>query len=642
MSGIVGVFHLDQQLIEESTLQKMLTAIAHRGPDRRGIWHEGYVGFGHVALHTTHEAERENQPCSFDGQVWITADARIDARDELKHRLELKGYPESQNATDVELLLYAYSAWGEACVEHLTGDFAFAIWDARQQTLFCARDHFGTKPFCYFSNDRVFIFASEPKAILQYPSVPHQINESRLADYLTNTLGMEDIDFTSTFFQHIFRLPPAHSLTVSPEGRTRIKRYWSLDAAREISYLSDAEYDAAFLELFEKSIQDRMRNPAIVGAMLSGGMDSSAIVGVARQHLAKMGISSLPTFSAISDTGSSDRETYYAGLVINEGGVHSHTIRPSQISASIDEMRAVLLQTDDLFAQWLDIPHLLYILARRQNLKVVLDGVDGDNVASHGRWYVGYLLQQREWGKALREARGSAIFYTRYNQSAWQILVQQGRSLFLPLPVRRVWRYLYNRRRYTQEKLTQGSIINPQFARQIGLLERKKQYDHLQIFPPTYTLRERAAAILQHPMITVALERYDRIAAAHSIEALHPFMDKRLVEYCLGLPWEQKVYEGWTKYILRRATRGLLPEAVRWRPGWDHIGLSFMQARFLHDRALMARLLEESASLIESYVNMKGVTEAYERFLKSNDVLEGDRVWVAVALIAWLRNYVVA
>jgi asparagine synthase (glutamine-hydrolysing) len=642
VSGIVGILHFDREPIDEAILQKMRTSITHRGPDQQGIWSSGSVGFGHVALHTTLESEREHQPCSLDGQVWITADARIDARDELKHLLESKGRPESRHTTDVELILHAYYVWGEACVQYLIGDFAFVIWDSREQKLFCARDHFGAKPFCYFANEHVFIFASEPKAILQHPRVPHLVNEARIADYLVNSLGLEDIDFTSTFFQNIVRLPPAHSLTILPNHQIAIKKYGSLDAIREITYSSPEEYDAAFLELFEKSIQDRMRNHAVVGAMLSGGMDSSAIVGVARQLFSKNGYGLLPTFSAISDSGAADWETYYSGLVIRGGGLQPYTVSPGQVVDYIEEMRASLFQVDDLFAQWLDIPHLSYIMAQRQGIRAVFDGVDGDIIASHGRWYISYLLQEREWRKAFREARGSARFYAQFHQSIWKILYQQGRPLFIPLAARQIWRGIRERLFYTAQNLLQDSVINPEFARNIGLLERKKRYDQREITPINYSLRERAAFVLEHPMITVALERYDRVAASHSIEALHPFMDKRLAEFCLALPWDQKIREGWTKLILRRATKGLLPEEVRWRPGWEHLGHTFMQARFIHDKDLMYSLLYSHSPLLEPYVNIKRVKDVYERFLKTQNMADGDIVWTVVSLIAWLKNYIVS
>src|SRR6266851_4305018 len=149
MSGIVGIVNPDGAPVDRHLLQQMTEAMAFRGPDAKEIWSQGSVGFGHAMLRTTHESVHERQPASLDGKVWITADARVDARAELITKLESKGQIKAKAATDAELILHAYHVWGEECVEHLLGDFVFAIWDGRRRRLFCARDHFGVKPLYY-------------------------------------------------------------------------------------------------------------------------------------------------------------------------------------------------------------------------------------------------------------------------------------------------------------------------------------------------------------------------------------------------------------------------------------------------------------------------------------------------------------
>src|SRR5262249_44415654 len=151
MSGIVGVLHLDGAPIEPGLLERLTASLAFRGPDAQKIWLGGHVGFGHTLLKTTEEAEHEAQPFRLDGRTWIVADAGVDARRDLIAALGARGQepPAGLAATDVELLLRAYLAWGEGCVEHLLGDFAFAVWDGPRNRLFCARDHMGVKPFYY-------------------------------------------------------------------------------------------------------------------------------------------------------------------------------------------------------------------------------------------------------------------------------------------------------------------------------------------------------------------------------------------------------------------------------------------------------------------------------------------------------------
>src|SRR3989454_9825112 len=271
----------------------MLARLAHRGPDGAGVWSGGAVGLGHRLLHTTPESLREHLPlASGDGTLVLTADARIDNRGEL-----LAALGRGVEATDAELILAAYERWGERCPEHLLGDFAFVIWDARRATLFCARDHFGVKPFYYYhAPGRLFCFASEIKGLLALAEVPRRLNETRVADYLVPLLE----DKVITFYQDILRLPPAHRMTVTRQG-VRIEQYWALDPEREIRMKSDADYAAAFREIFTEAVRCRLRSAFPVGSMLSGGLDSSSIVCVARQLLAQDGGETLHTFSPVFD-----------------------------------------------------------------------------------------------------------------------------------------------------------------------------------------------------------------------------------------------------------------------------------------------------------------------------------------------------
>ncbi|HEY9875190.1 MAG TPA: lasso peptide isopeptide bond-forming cyclase, partial [Candidatus Obscuribacterales bacterium] len=296
MSAIAGIYYLDNRTVDPADLKRMVDILAHRGSDGCNIWSEGSIGFGHRMLWTTPESLLETLPLVNDtGEIVITADARIDNRDELIAVLKISDRP-VEKITDSQLILSAYEQWGENCPEQLVGDFAFAIWDRRKQVLFCARDHFGVKPFYYYSSGQSFIFATEIKALLCLPDVPRRLNEVKVADYLASPTD----DTAITFYKEIFRLPPAHRLTVSHEGIT-LQSYWSLDPSRELRLGSDEEYASAFRKLFTEAVRCRLRSAFPVGSMLSGGLDSSSITCVARQLLAGDKNSQLHTFSAIFD-----------------------------------------------------------------------------------------------------------------------------------------------------------------------------------------------------------------------------------------------------------------------------------------------------------------------------------------------------
>ena len=221
MSGIVGIHYLDGRPVNHENLTKMVDILAHRGPDGADIWVDGSVGLGHRMLWTTPESLIEKLPLvNHTGDIVTTSDSRIDNREELIAALQLSNHS-FEKITDSDLILGAYEKWGEECPQHLLGDFAFAIWDNRQQKLFCARDTMGIKPiYFYFANNN-FVFGSEIKAIFCLQEVPREVNEVRIGDYLIKNFE----DTTITSYKNILRLPPAHSVKISTAG-IEIQNYW--------------------------------------------------------------------------------------------------------------------------------------------------------------------------------------------------------------------------------------------------------------------------------------------------------------------------------------------------------------------------------------------------------------------------------
>src|ERR1700722_8517306 len=209
MSGLVGIFRRDGELASADSLMEAVGAIVHRGPDASGVWLKQSIGLGHCMLWTTPESEHEPFPFEDpESGLVITSDARIDNRTELIESLRLR--KPHDEITDSSLILEAYKKWGEESPAHLVGDFAFAIWDRRNDKIFCARDAMGVKSFYYFLSDKVFVFASEIKAINRFPEVPRRLNEVRVLDHLVNLFE----DRTITFYKDILRLPPAMTLSV--------------------------------------------------------------------------------------------------------------------------------------------------------------------------------------------------------------------------------------------------------------------------------------------------------------------------------------------------------------------------------------------------------------------------------------------
>jgi asparagine synthase (glutamine-hydrolysing) len=296
MSGICGLFNLDDAQVADADLRAMTAMLNRRGPEGTGRWRDRQVGLGHTLLATTPELLFEKQPFTHEETgCTITADVRLDNRSELATALSLRRPLESTG--DAELILMAYLEWGADCVERLLGDFAFSIWDPRHQALFCARDHFGMRPLYYHHlQGRHFVFASDARAILVLPQVPYRINEGRVADFLVPAL--EWYDYTSTFFEDVFRLPPGHRATVTPSGLD-VAEYWHPQPGPELGSMSDDDYRQGFVEVFTEAVKARLRAPTgTVGSTLSGGMDSGSVVAIAKEILKTRGDGPLPTYSA--------------------------------------------------------------------------------------------------------------------------------------------------------------------------------------------------------------------------------------------------------------------------------------------------------------------------------------------------------
>ena len=319
MSGIVVVFNLDGAPVDPGLLGRMAEAAAYRGPDGIRYRVDGNVGLAHLALNSTPESLQELQPLlSADGVLCLTADARVDNRDELYSTLTTSGYLQGKDATDADLILAAYRCWGEACPEHIIGDFAFAVWDGREQKLFCARDPFGIKPLHYSQIGSILCVASEAQQILQHPGVPRRLDEVALADHLVNNCDDEE----RTMFLDVRRVPPGHRLIATRSG-LRTERYWDIDPGVDIRYGRDSEYEAHFLALFQRAVADRLRSSGpVVGVTMSGGMDSTSIAAVAQRILAAGdGGSRLIAYSYAFDTLADCDERIYSRAVAAQAGI---------------------------------------------------------------------------------------------------------------------------------------------------------------------------------------------------------------------------------------------------------------------------------------------------------------------------------
>jgi asparagine synthase (glutamine-hydrolysing) len=539
LSGIAGIFHRDGARVERALLQSLADSLSFRAPDARAIWLDGPVGLAHAMLRTTREAANEQQPASFEGQYWITADARLDGREELVADVDRAGQKTSRSLSDSELILHAYAAWGTACVQHLRGDFSFAIWNARTKNLFCARDHFGIRPFYYAHLGELFLFSNTLNCVRMHPKVSDELNDAAIGDFLLFGLNYDN---ATTSFRDVQRLPPAHCLTFSSSG-LNIKRYWAPPTDGRIRYAKDGEYIEHFQALLQDAVADRLRTDR-VGILLSGGLDSSSVAAVAKDFSGKSSpATDIRGYSFVYESLIPDREGEYAREV-------GDFLRVPVKFIAIDEEQFFERWEDPQF-RWpepIDDPFFAKNLDSYRSIsaecRVLLSGEGSDNLMYFQMWpYVEDLRQRGEWRQLLTDLAN----YIWVRPFPWRGIRARALQLAGKDPYRSGF----------------PQWLAPEFSRRANLEARWKEHTGIPKSWIKHPIHPRGHASLALPQWTHMFEQENAGATGHAIETRYPFLDLRVVNYLLALPpfpW----FFG--KLLLREAMAGRLPERVRVRP----------------------------------------------------------------------------
>ncbi|HKR60188.1 MAG TPA: asparagine synthase (glutamine-hydrolyzing) [Pyrinomonadaceae bacterium] len=606
MCGIVGLFNLDGRPIDLSLLTQATTAIRHRGPDDEGYLlvasREGKAklcggkdtdarldlpnilsfasesfdfAFGFRRLSIQDVSPAGHQPmASADRRYWVNFNGEIYNFLELRIELISKGHS-FHTGTDTEVILAAYEQWGDACLERFNGMFAFAIWDTVERTLFLARDRFGEKPVHYvYVPGKVFAFASEMKS-LWAAGVPRQIHRETLA--LFEHHNQVDIG-DQTFYAGIKRLPQAHSLRLKLGSDPVISRYWDIDPRVQDETRTEEWYADQFRELLTESVKLRLRADVPVGSSLSGGLDSSTIVTVINRLLPSDSIQK--TFSARFDEAASD-EGKWIDLVTAANRVQRFDVWPQAEDFFADLSRLFWHQEEPFTSTSIYAQYRVMGLARENDVTVLLDGQGADEMLAGYHSYFdefsadllsslnfpAYLKSKRE----IRELHGvSPSSMTRVAKQSMPRTVKQ--------PLKKAWRKL--------KDLPQVERHEPRYPAEFeGLPSLRKLLWW-------NTTREGLVELLRYA---------DRNSMAHSREVRLPFLDHNLVEFVFRLPDRFLIRNGWTKWILREAFRGIVPAPITDRV--DKLGYMPPQKRWLADQGWQSLMLSELTRLTESGAN---------------------------------------
>lgn len=588
MCGIAGVISSNKKVSLE-TLKTMSDKIAHRGPDGDGQWlnSTGSVGLSHRRLAIIDLSDDGRQPMHYAGERYtIVFNGEIYNYVELKRNLIRKGY-EFKGSSDTEVLLALFDEKKENCLADLDGMFAFAIWDEKEQRLFCARDRFGEKPFYYSIQDGSLYFASEMKALWS-ANVPRSVNNRMLFNYLANDNLTNPGDLAETFFEGIVKLPAAHYFFVSPSDvRPQPIGYWDIDYRRVNREIGEREAVEEFRRLFETSVSRRLRADVPVGSSLSGGLDSSLIVCTIDRLNAEKQIRQ-STFSARFPDYAKD-EGKYMQAVIERTNVEPHFVFPDDKGLFDDLDRLFYHQEEPFGTASIYAQFCVMRLAKENDTIVLLDGQGADELlAGYHTYFADYFRQLKienaELAKTERES------YRRLHQPNGN---GNSRDSIKDWVVKRFPAPVVTQLRKAKQRV-QGNFLNRDFYRELS------DYS----FVPDNSQPASLAESLYRSTVRGNLEellRYaDRNSMAHSREVRLPFLNHDLAEFLFTLPAHFKIRAGITKYIMRRAFADRLPPEIANRQ--DKIGYEPPQQKWLASPAVVERVVGARDNLIRARI----------------------------------------
>lgn len=596
MCGIAGQFALNGGEADADLVRGMADRLRHRGPDAEGTYFSGPFGFGHRRLAASDLDEDGRQPmANEDESLWIVFDGEIYNHSSLRRDLQALGH-RFTTTTEAEVIVHAYEEWGEDCLHRLNGVWTLAVWDDRRRELFCARDRLGVKPFYYALIGDSFLFASEIKALLVHPAVGRQPNDRMLATFLA--WGVAD-HTKETMYDGVFQIQPGHRFMVSESGVGEPERYWDLDINPDLGGVDDEVASRGLRGLLADAIRLRLRGDGPVGTCLSGGIDSSAITAFADDILRLEGARDRQKTFSICFADPRFDESRYIDMVVEETGVVNYRTTPDAVDFWRDIDHLLYIQ-DEPFASLSIYAQYSVMRAASGGVKVVLDGQGADEqlggYIAYQMPYVRGLLRRGQIPAAIREVVCGARNHLSYFS----------------------WAFRQTLLRSERRELLLGEV--PEVLRYVGSLDE----------------------VLKKEVVTtnlpLMLHWVDRNSMAFSIRARVPFLDHRLVEYLAALPLDQKIRDGVTKYVLRRAIRGLVPEVIRCR--MDKMGFVTPEEAWMKDD-LSPHILDTFSAPEFSrrpYWDAERVLNSYQEFLDGTREYSTE-FWRIACTEMWLRQF---
>jgi asparagine synthase (glutamine-hydrolysing) len=555
--------------------------------------------------------------CNEDGTVWVTFNGEIYNFQELRSELEAKGH-RFRSRSDTEVLVHGYEEWSNSLPARLDGMFAFGVWDSRARRLLLARDRSGKKPLYYSGWGGEFRFASEIKALFA-AGVPLDVNSNGLAALLAYGY----VPAPDTLYRNVYQLPPAHYLVLSEKGEPQTSSYWSLDFEARESAPSEREAAERIRELLMQAVGRRLVADVPVGAFLSGGLDSTVVVGL----MARLG-GRVRTFSIGFDGDARYDETHYARRVADAFGTEHTEFRVTP--ADFQLVEKLIWHHDGPFGDSSAIPTYVVSQLTREKVTVALNGDGGDELfAGYLRFWAASVTERipaplrllaQQAGRLVPTGRGTSTFVGR----ARRLLDAVGR----PLGDRLIcWNSYFP---FALTDILQADLA----VGAASILEGQRRFFAEQngASPLAMALRHNFYTYLPDDLLV----KVDRMSMAHALETRSPFLDTALVEYVAGLPDDYKLRGRTTKYILREAFSDLLPPTIKNR-GKMGFGLPLGTWFRGELRDYLREMLLSPDSRIRDYLRAETVAQVYAEHVGARGDHE-NRLWLLATVELWLRN----
>ncbi len=623
MCGIAGILSLDRKEIEDIGYHLLIMnkLQEHRGPDGEGIWiHEkSFVGFGHKRLSII-DLKTGNQPMTDGEGNWITYNGEIYNYLELRKELGEKNF---YTTSDTEIILRAYKKWGIDCVNHLRGMFAFALWDEKNQLLFCARDRFGIKPFYYTVNNKKFFFSSEAKALLPFLD-DISINIDAFKDYLTFQFCLSG----KTFFKDVYELLPAHRLIIK-NGFIRIDKYWEVYYDLDF-YHTEKYFEEKIRNLLVESVDIHLRSDVPVGSYLSGGLDSSTMASIATKKVNY----SIKAFTGKFSKWPGYDESRYAIALAKFCGLELYEI---DINAKdfTENIHKAIYHLDYPVAGPGSFPQYMVSRLASQHLKVVLGGQGGDEIfGGYTRYLIAYFEQCIKG--AIEGTLYSGNFIVTYESIIPNLIA------------------LRNYKPLLQEFWKEG-LFDSMDKRYFRLINRANEmkdeinWDLLGDYSPFETFRsifngsnvrkESYFDLMTHfdfkTLLPALLQVEDRVSMAHGLESRVPFLDHPLVELAATIPSNIKFKNGTMKHILKKAIRPFLPDIIFERK--DKMGFPVPLNEWIKKelKEFIYDIFSSRNALQRELVNNKKVINMLDK-----EPRFGRKIWGLLCIELWYREFV--